>query len=161
MTEARRAAGRFPAWEGALQNARPGLMDSGAPGADRGGEACRRHCPQPLCLALGRTKNFIDLFRTEILSKVPWTVVGRQGRLRSAGRDADRSVAAVEALCETTMGPEKRNPLKVKVEEMEEADGIFTKLMGDLVEPRREFICCWEPASASGPFGAWVTTLHF
>jgi len=38
------------------------------------------------------------------------------------------------------MGPDKRNLLKVKVEEMEAADGIFTKLMGDLVEPRRELI---------------------
>ena len=33
-----------------------------------------------------------------------------------------------------------RTLLQVRVDHMEEADDMFTKLMGDVVEPRREFI---------------------
>lgn len=45
-----------------------------------------------------------------------------------------------EQLWETTLDPEARSLLQVKIEDMEQANETFATLMGDVVEPRKEFI---------------------
>ena len=45
-----------------------------------------------------------------------------------------------DQLWETTLDPDARTLLRVKIDREDDATDIFSKLMGDVVEPRREFI---------------------
>jgi DNA gyrase subunit B len=45
-----------------------------------------------------------------------------------------------EQLWETTMDPDTRTVLKVSLQDAEEADRVFSMLMGDKVEPRKDYI---------------------
>jgi len=45
-----------------------------------------------------------------------------------------------EQLWQTTLDPQARSLLQVRVEHMDQAEEVFSTLMGDIVEPRRDFI---------------------
>jgi DNA gyrase subunit B len=73
---------------------------------------------------------------TELLDAV--LAAGRKGLAVSRYKGLGEMNA--EQLWETTLDPENRALLQVKVEDADVTDEIFTRLMGDIVEPRREFI---------------------
>ncbi len=73
---------------------------------------------------------------TQLLDAV--LAAGRKGL--SSQRYKGLGEMNAEQLWETTLDPDNRALLQVKVEDADITDEIFTRLMGDVVEPRREFI---------------------
>ncbi len=86
---------------------------------------------------LGENGNSVTLkTRSEVLDKV--TSLAKKDL--SIQRYKGLGEMNTEQLGETTMDPEKRTLLQVRVEDAIETEGLFTILMGDQVEPRRKFI---------------------
>ncbi|MBU9888319.1 MAG: DNA topoisomerase (ATP-hydrolyzing) subunit B [Candidatus Omnitrophica bacterium] len=86
-------------------------------------------------LALGKEKHEAKALR-DALEKIKAN--GKEGM--SLQRYKGLGEMNPEQLWETTMNPETRTVLQVTLDDAVEADEIFTVLMGDAVEPRREFI---------------------
>lgn len=91
--------------------------------------------PAPFVLGENGTSEEVAT-RTELLEKV----MGAAKKDLNIQRYKGLGEMNPEQLWETTMNPEKRTLLQVRIEDAIETDGIFTVLMGDQVEPRRKFI---------------------
>lgn len=98
-------------------------------------ELLERELPAPLVIIEGDKSEEVAT-REELLEKVMGNAKKDIGIQRYKGLGEMNP----EQLWETTMDPEKRTLLQVRIEDAIETDQVFTVLMGDQVEPRRRFI---------------------
>jgi DNA gyrase subunit B len=90
----------------------------------------------PYRLALSGEEPLILSSAVDLLTRV----LERGGKGVSIQRYKGLGEMNAEQLEETTMKPKNRVLLQVRVEDIVEADDVFTTLMGEVVEPRRRFI---------------------
>ena len=105
--------------------------------------------PEDLIRAREEDENVESIFTVEdgekkYQAKTIWGVIDRLLEIGKRGITIQRYKGLGEMnadqLRETTMDPKTRTLIHVKLEDVVEADRIFTALMGENVEPRREFI---------------------
>ena len=81
-----------------------------------------------------------DIFKTRRIDELVSFVLERGKKGVTMQRYKGLGEMNPDQLWKTTMNPEKRSLIRVSIEDAVKADEIFTILMGDTVEPRREFI---------------------